>query len=101
MSLKKQYNDTKPVCKVTFKLPKEISSNANEVYLAGDFNRWDMNKTPMKKSKSGEFSASLELEKGKEYQFKYVVDGSKWVNEKEADKYVINEFQEENSVVVV
>jgi 1,4-alpha-glucan branching enzyme len=101
MSLKKQYNESKPFCKVTFKLPKDIASSAKKVHIAGDFNSWDANKTPMKKLKNGEFTASLELEKGKEYQFRYVLDNSKWVNESEADKYVYNEFQEENSVIVV
>jgi hypothetical protein len=43
----------------------------------------------------------LELEKGKEYQFRYVIDGKEWINEEQADKFVPNAFQTENSVVVV
>ena len=101
MSLKKQYIKTKPVCKVTFILAKEIAVSANKVNLTGDFNNWDIESIPMKKTKSGEFSASVELEKGKEYQFKYVINGKDWLNETEADKYVPNEFHSENSVVIV
>jgi 1,4-alpha-glucan branching enzyme len=101
MSLKKQYNQTKPVCKVTFKLAKDFTNSANQVVLAGDFNDWDIESIPMKKLKSGEFTATVDLEKGREYQFRYLIDGCAWLNEAEADKYVSNEFQTENSVVIV
>jgi len=101
MSLKKQYNATKPVCKVRFKLVKDHASTANQVNLAGDFNNWNINSIPMKKQKNGEFSVSVDLEKGREYQFRYLIDGRKWANEPEADKHVPNEFQEMNSVVIV
>jgi len=100
MSLKKQYSKTKQVCKITFVLEKELVANATKVTLAGDFNNWDMENTPLKKSKNGEFKTSLELENGREYQFKYVIDGREWINETEADKFVPNEFQSENSVIV-
>ena len=101
MSLKKLYTKTKPVCKVTFQLAKDYANSANQVYLAGDFNSWDIEGIPMKKLKSGEFTATVDLEKGREYQFKYYTDGREWLNETEADKYVPNEFQGENSVVIV
>ena len=101
MSLIKQYNQTKPVCKVTFKLAKDHVNSVNQVSLAGDFNRWDIESIPMKRLKSGDFTASVNLERGREYQFKYLRDGRSWLNEQEADKYVINEFQGENSVVIV
>jgi 1,4-alpha-glucan branching enzyme len=101
MSLKKQYIKEKPVCKVTFKLPQDIVSDANKVTLTGDFNNWDVESLTMKKTKTGDYSVSLELEKGKEYQFRYVIDGKEWINEDDADKFVPNTFQSENSVVVV
>lgn len=101
MSLKKQFSKTKPVCKVTFTLPNGHATNANKVNLTGDFNNWDIESIPMKKAKNGEFSTTVELEKGQEYQFKYVIDGKEWINETEADKFVPNEFQSENSVVIV
>jgi len=101
MSLKKQYIQSKPVCKVTFKLDSDLVNSANKANLTGDFNNWDVKSLPMKKLKSGEFTAALDLEKGKEYQFRYLIDDHVWLNEKEADKYVPNQFQSENSVVVV
>ena len=55
----------------------------------------------MKRLKNGEFAVTLMLDAGRDYAFRYVVDGQRWVNEPEADKYVRNEFGEDNSVVTV
>lgn len=101
MSLKKQYLKSKPVCKVTFVLAKDIIASAKAVNLTGEFNDWDYESIPMKKTKNGEFSVSIDLEKGREYQFKYLVNGKDWINDVEADKFVKNEFKSENSVVIV
>ena len=101
MSLKKEYKEKSKVCKVTFKLTKEIVSSASQVCVAGEFNNWDIESLPMKKQKSGEYTASINLEKGKEYRFKYVIDGHEWINDANADKLVPNEFMSNNSVVVI
>ena len=56
----------------------------------------------MKKQKSGAFSVKLTLESGREYQFRYLIDGKKWENDWKADKYVPAPFSDaENSVVCV
>jgi 1,4-alpha-glucan branching enzyme len=96
--LKKQYLKSKPICKVTFYLPAAVK--AETVHLVGDFNNWDEHSTPMKKLKDDRFTVVLELESGKEYQFRYLVDQSEWHNDWEADKYVPNPFSGDNSVVV-
>jgi 1,4-alpha-glucan branching enzyme len=101
MSLSKSYSDGKPVCKVTFKLSKELVGTAEKVNLVGDFNNWDVNGTLMKKLKGGQYSATVALNRDHEYQFKYLIDDKDWLNDNEADKYVPNGFSGENSVVVV
>jgi len=101
MAVKKQFYEKTSVCKVTFKLTKDIVNSANRVNLAGEFNNWDINNIPMKKLKGGEYSVSVNLPKGREYQFKYLIDGNSWMNDKDADKHVLNEFQTQNSVVVL
>lgn len=95
--LKKQVLKTKPVCKVTFSLPAQVQGET--VFLVGDFNNWQEDATPMKRNKDGSFSATLELEQGKEYQFRYLVNSSEWHNDWEADRYVPNPFSGDNSVV--
>ncbi len=94
--LKKQ-NGRGKVVKVTFSLPESIQ--AENVYLVGDFNEWDEQATPLKRGKDGTFSTTVSLEKGNEYQFRYLVNGSEWHNDWEADSYVQNSFGGDNSVV--
>lgn len=102
MSFKKQYLKTRPVGKVTFRLPSEAAPEADAVHLVGEFNAWDHQATPMKRLKSGEFTVTVELEPGREYPFRYLVGDSEWINDWEADKYVPSGISgEENSVVVV
>ena len=100
--LKKQYVKNKPVCKVTFYFPGEEANETiqpKSVQLLGDFNGWSEPK-PMKRLKDGRFSLLLELEKGREYQFRYLVNESEWHNDWQADQYVANPFDGQNSVVV-
>lgn len=103
MSLKKQFLKTKPVCKVTFALTKQEVNDAKKVILLGDFNNWNSNEgIVLKKLKDGSCKVAIDLETGKEYQFKYLIDGTSWVNDAAADKYVGNGMgAEENSVVIL
>lgn len=102
MAIKKKYFKTKEECKVTLTLPVEAANDANKVVVVGDFNNWSDSSHPMKKYKSGEYKVSLSLEKGKEYQFRYLIDGEAYENDWEADKYVQSPVStEENSVMVL
>lgn len=96
--LKKQYFKSKSTCRVTFYTPMAIE--AETIFLVGDFNDWDEQTTPMDKLKDGRFKTMLDLEKDTEYQFRYLVNGSEWHNDWEADKYVPNPYTGDNSVVV-
>jgi 1,4-alpha-glucan branching enzyme len=101
MSIKKQQLKSKPVCKVTFRLPKEEANSASSIHVVGEFNNWDTKATPMKKQKNGTFTTTLNLEPGKEYQFRYLIDGKYWENDWNADKYAPTPFGDcDNSVVV-
>ena len=102
MSLKKKPLKSKPVCKVTFALTKEQAKNASGVHLVGEFNDWDVAAAPMRHQKDGSFSATLDLPAGREYQFRYLIDGEVWISDPEADKYAFSPFGDcENSVVMV
>lgn len=97
--LKKSYSKTGSSCRVTFKYNNE--EQAVSAVLAGEFNSWSLKDTPMKKLKDGSFSATLSLPAGRSYRFRYVLDGSVWVNDTEADGYAPNEYGEENSVLII
>lgn len=95
--LKKKFFKSKPTCQVTFQLPSEIEAQA--ATIVGDFNGWDQSASPLKKIKSM-WKTTLELEKDKSYQFRYLVNGSEWYNDEAADSYVPNNINGDNSVVV-
>jgi 1,4-alpha-glucan branching enzyme len=99
--IKKQYLKSKSLCKVTFKLPKEAAPDAQTVNIVGDFNRWNKEETPMKRLKNGDFTVTLELETGREYKFKYLIDDIRWENDWHADRYEPNVYGTDDSVVVV
>ncbi len=98
--IKKQFLKNKPVCKATFTFPAEAAPEAKEVTIVGDFNDWnETDGVPMKKQKDGMFKAMIELEAGRKYEFRYLIDGKKWENDWQADAYVSTPFGCDNSVV--
>ena len=102
MSIKKQFLKTKPICKVTFRIPEEIGNSAKTAHVVGEFNDWSFLATPMKRLKSGAFTTTLDLEQDREYQFRYLLDKKIWENDIEADKFVTTPFGDsENSVIVL
>ena len=99
MSLVKNYTKTREKCRVTFKLPAEVQ--AEEASLVGEFNEWSETDCPMKKLKDGSFSATVTLDSGRQYRYKYLVDCKRWENDWTADAYAKNEFGSEDSLVTL
>lgn len=97
--LEKKYHKSRPSCKVTFTAPARLDGET--VTLVGEFNQWNETELPMKRQKDSSFRATIDLESSREYQFRYLVNGTEWHNDEAADKYIPNGFGEENSVVVV
>lgn len=101
MSIKKQVLKSKPVCKVTFKIEKENALNAQSAFLVGEFNNWNEASHEMKALKDGSFSINIDLETGRSYQFRYLLDGAIWINDNEADSYEASGIGDEQNAVVV
>ncbi len=101
--LKKQYVKSRKSAKITFELarteiPEELQ--AENVHLVGEFNDWDQTVTPMKYSKKkNAFAVTLDLIPGRQYQFRYLVDGVYWCNDWAADAYIASEFGQDNYIV--
>ena len=97
--MKKSYVKKGNVCKVTFELPVDI--DAQEVAVLGEFNNWSPETHPLKKAKKGGYSATVSLEAGQSYRFRYLVDGQRWENDPEADNFVPNMFGTKDSVIAL
>jgi len=82
---------------VTFELPACLW--IEKAYLVGDFNDWDEASHPFHQDRDGTWRITLELERGQEYAFRYLMDGE-WRNEWHADSYAPNPYGGHNSVVV-
>lgn len=95
--LNKKFIKSKKTCQVTFSLSN--GDTVKEASVVGEFNDWDASKNPMNKVK-GIWKTTVEVEQGREYQYRYVVNGSEWMNDPEADKYVPNNIDGDNSVVL-
>lgn len=95
----KQFLKGRPVCKTTFSVAAtEISGN--QIGVVGEFNNWNVEAPiQMSKKKDGMFSATVELPVGKNVEFRYVVDGNRWMNDTAADSHVATPFGSQNSVV--
>ncbi len=102
MALTKNFLKSRAACKVKFRLDADEADSAEAVYLVGDFNDWNTVVSPMKKMKGGGFSLEIELPSGRDYQFRYLTDAGRWLNDAAADAYVPCSFAgTENSLVKV
>jgi len=73
---------------------------AHNVRLAGDFNGWNSDVTPLKKTDSdGTFEVRLPLGPGR-YRYRYVIDG-RWINDPYNAMVESNPFGDLNNIVVV
>ncbi len=81
-------------CEVTFRVKPE---DATEVAVLTEANDWSP--VPMEQLKSGEFKARVKLPAGRQIHFRYLIDGSRWANDDDADDYVANEFGGQNGIV--
>ena len=99
--IRKEYLKSAPLRNVTFSLPREAAADARKVTLVGDFNNWDISESPMIQLETGDFVITLDLDSKRKYRFRYLIDGSRWENDRYADRYVPNDFGGKDSVVIV
>ncbi|MEI7839020.1 MAG: helix-hairpin-helix domain-containing protein [Methylococcaceae bacterium] len=82
--------------KVDFILSANVIADATSGLLLGDFNQWHQeNGISLKKKKDGSFKTTLELKVGETYEYRYLLDDGRWVNDDRVGQ------DTENCVVVV
>ena len=79
---------------VTFTLPLGVGP----VSVAGDFNEWDESATPLR-TEGETCSATVTVEGGRRYGFRYVDERGRWFNDDVADSYEPNDFGGHNGVI--
>lgn len=76
--------------------------NAQQVSVVGDWNNWDPEAQKLKKSTNGTlWVIEMELEKGREYRYQFIIDGEEWVPDPDAAIKIDDGFGGINSVLVI
>lgn len=88
---------------IIFSLPQEALGTASSVVLLGDFNDWDLDKAILlKKGKDGIWKAAVKLKPGHTYEYRFLLDDGRWVNDWAATAYVHkHHFGIDNSVITI
>ena len=81
---------------VTFTLPAAV--RATRVAICGEWNGWSVGGDVMERV-GDVFSLTIVLQAGRAYRFRYLLDGTRWENDWDADAYVRNAFGTDDSVV--
>jgi hypothetical protein len=98
--IKKKTLKSRPVCKITFEIPRDRFEEADEIELMGDFTGWDP--VPFKQLKSGKWKLKQDVDQGGRYEFRYRVKRNgdvHYENDPDADGFVPNEFGTENGIL--
>lgn len=75
--------------------------NAKSVTIAGDFNDWDADTTPLRDTDGdGVWTGLIALRPGM-HKYMFVVDGEQWVTDPEAERYVDDGFGMRNAVIAI
>lgn len=91
---KKLSEEAKPkMKKVQFNL---FAPEAKRVFLAGEFNNWEVDNLPMKKANKGTWETSFPLPPGK-HEYRFLVDGV-WYDDPNAYERVENPYGSQNCV---
>jgi 1,4-alpha-glucan branching enzyme len=88
---------TKGKARVTFTVDPRVGAQAAAV--CGEWNDWSADAGIMHRDAEGGFSLTVDLDAGRTYRFRYLLDGQRWDNDWAADAYVGNDFGGEDSVV--
>lgn len=87
-------------CRVTFRFPVDMAPIATSVHVVGDFNEWSSTAHPlMKRKTAGVYTTSLTIKTGRDYEYRYLINGLEWVSDPFADRTVANPYGGQNSVL--
>jgi 1,4-alpha-glucan branching enzyme len=98
--IEREYSKDMKSCLIKFHVPKEIASSANSIAVAGTFNDWNQHSHQLEKQKNGDFRLDVVLEPDKYYEFRFLIDETRWENAHNADRYFWSDYSNcDNSVI--
>jgi hypothetical protein len=77
-----------------------VQPGARMVQVAGDFNGWSPERTPLEQVSSGAWTVTLPLQPGR-YEYMFVIDGREWIADPFAAEQNDDGFGSENAVLDV
>lgn len=76
-------------------------NNAQTVSLVGDFNSWEPSECKLSDPDGdGTWTVEVPLKPGR-YQYGFIVDGSKWATDPDAERYAVDGFGSKNAIVKI
>ncbi|MDN3612345.1 isoamylase early set domain-containing protein [Vibrio ostreicida] len=94
--INKRFFKTKNEVEVTFELPQDQVGHC--VAIVADFLNWQPIQME-KVTKTKSFKFKTRLPKDGQFEFRYLVDNEKWVNDPNADRYQPNGYGSDNCLV--
>ncbi|HET7115608.1 MAG TPA: isoamylase early set domain-containing protein [Hanamia sp.] len=78
-------------------------NGATEALLLGDFNNWSLEDAfLLEEQEDGSFKTTVPLEVGETYQYRFLLNDGRWVNDYNAQNYVpVAGFSVDNCVITV
>ena len=77
-----------------------VAPDAKTVSVVGEFNDWNVERHPLQQKDSETWHITLQLPPGT-YQYKFVIDGTRWEDDADNPKRIVNEFGTSNSILEV
>lgn len=75
--------------------------SASSVSVAGEFNAWNQLATPLKRDNRGLWSTEIELPRAGRFEYKFIINGQRWIEDPSNGMKAPDDFGGLNSVLVI
>jgi serine protease AprX len=75
--------------------------SAQSVSVAGDFNGWSQAATPLQRNESGLWFTEIVVPRAGRFEYKFIIDGRRWIEDPSNGMKAPNDFGGLNSVLVI
>jgi 1,4-alpha-glucan branching enzyme len=94
---KKSFPQAEGPAQVSFELTADVQGQS--ICVLGTFNDWQSCHV-MRRRDDGVWQCEVELQPG-QYEYRFLVDGERWINDPQADGYTPNPYGEHNCIIMI